>query len=465
MEEKEISIRQLLEIILRGKWIIALITVMCLVLGFAFTFVSTANDGQAETFITFNFPGIENGKNPDGTTFNVHRITSPVVLEGVIESLNLNESIYSTSWLNANIKITPVIPNDVVQKVEVALKRGESYEYHPVTYKLSLNIPSPADASLTTRISRRLGTGSSDKKAFAETFFTSLVEHYRVYFKQQHLNINFGVTPHKLDYESYDYLDIVSISQNHLTAIERFAKTQNENTLDFRSIHTGHTFLDIADRVSVIKDIDLNKLSSMIWVNGLTKNTDRLIKEYEYKIEMLQLEAEKKKNEARATAEMMAAYKKDDILVHMPGGTDANQISALNIDSYYDKLAERSIEALVTAQSLETDIRHYENEIEKLMGETISLSDKQKAEEELLYMISEVKDKMLYWINIANDMVQEYYDHNYTNIIRKISPTGLVQTVNIKLNLAISLVLGIMVGVFVVFFIDYWKNSKEDIEA
>ena len=118
MEERkdmeEISLRELIETLLKGKRLIAGFLVVALILSIGASYYMKQNSQEAKIIISMNFKGIEDGLNPDGTKFDIQKLKSPAVIMPVIETLELEDTEITTDAIRRNISIEPIIPNHIV---------------------------------------------------------------------------------------------------------------------------------------------------------------------------------------------------------------------------------------------------------------------------------------------------------------------------------------------------------------
>ncbi len=83
---EEISLREIIEAVWKGKWIIAIVTIIALILGGVGTYIMMPGSYSVVTIVEINYPGIELGKNPDGTQFDIRQIKSPYVIEKALNA-------------------------------------------------------------------------------------------------------------------------------------------------------------------------------------------------------------------------------------------------------------------------------------------------------------------------------------------------------------------------------------------
>ena len=438
---EEITLREIIEVVWKGKWLIALITSVALILTGIGTYIMIPRTQSVVAIIELNYPGIELGQNPDGTQFDIQQLKSPYVIESALEELSLTNSGVKLEEIRRNIDITSIVPNEISQLTETMIKQGREYVYYPNEFKVTYKV----------------------NKAFSYNQGIQLIETIIIKYKEYFYTLYADVktienTIGTLDFSTYDYPDIVDVISTQIEGIHEFLEEKNEEDSNFRSSETGYSFADLNRSFDILRTVDATKLASLVNANTLTKDRDRLIKDYEYKVKRMELEMAKKSSEAEEARRLMDQFKKEDYVL-IPDGS-RNELKTENPSSYYNTLAEIAINASVEAANIQHEIEYYKNEIERLKAVT-DVSDAILIEE-ANNLIETIKTKMVDLINITNDTLDNYYSYKYGKSIRQLAPAEMVTGMNILMNMAIALVLGVMVGVFAVFLRYYWKSTESE---
>jgi capsular polysaccharide biosynthesis protein len=438
---EEISLREIIEVVWKGKWLIALITIAALILTGIGTYIMLPGTQSVVAVIELNYPGIEMGVNPDGSKFDIRQLKSPYVIEKALEETELDATGIKPDQVRRNIDITSIIPNDVTQKAEAAIKQGKDYAYYPSEFKITYKV----------------------NKAFSYNQGIALVEtiidEYQKYFYSLYSGIEvIENTIGQIDYNEYDYYDVVQVITTQIDGIQEFLLTKSEEDNSFRSAKTGYTFADLNRSFDILKTVDTSKLEALVNSNTLTKDRHNLIKDYEYKVKRMELEQAKKNSEAEEARKLMDQFKKEDFVL-IPD-SQGNELRTENPQSYYNILAETAITASVEAASLKHEIDYYKNEIARLVA--VTEANNTQLIEEANGMIDAIKIKIETLINATNKTIEDYYAYRFGTSIRQVTPAQVVTGMNVLLNLAIAAVIGLMIGVFVVFMRHYWKSTEKE---
>jgi len=441
---EDITLREIIEVVWKGKWFIALITIIVLILTGIGTYIMIPSSQSVVAIIELNYPGIELGQNPDGSQFDIRQLKSPYVIEKALEELELQNSGVKLDEVRRNIDIVSIIPNEISQRTETMIKQGQEFVYYPSEFKITYKV----------------------NKAFSYNqgiqLLETIINEYKNYFYKLYSDVKIiENTIGTLDFTAYDYPDIVEVINTQIDTIQEFLQSKEKEDSNFRSAETGFTFADLNRSFDILKTVDTTKLESLINTNNLTKDREKLIKDYEYKVKRMELEMAKKSSEAEEARRLMDQFKKEDYVL-IPDAT-RNELKTENPSSYYNTLAEIAITASVEAANIQHEIEYYKNEIERLKAVT-DVSDAILIEE-ANNLIETIKTKMVDLINITNDTLDNYYSYKYGRSIRQIAPAEMVTGMNVLMNLAIAFVIGIMVGVFTVFLRFYWKSTENNVAS
>jgi hypothetical protein len=458
ISDDEISLAEIIHTLFGGKWLIALILVISIVGTYIVANYLNPYSYKTRMIFSLNYDGAEQGLDPQGRKLDLGKMKAPVVVNPVVEKLGLEDRGIFLNDIIKNIELIPVIPGNVTEKIkalEEAKKQNiqdvQSFVFYPTTYEVKFNVPKDMKISQT----------------LSKDILYNIVQSYEEYFHKEYSQRNvLANTLGELDYSGYDYPEISTVVHNQINMLQNFVGAKMNETAgrEFRSSETGIAFIDIYESVDVIKEVDLARMDSIIGAFNLTKNKEKLIKLYEYKIKQYELSKNKKEDESKVASDMMNVFKKGEKTILLPGisNTDGMGQMLQEDNTYYDQLAQRSTDAGVESKTAARDIEYYTKEIEKLQNDTISTAEKEAATNDVTSLIDTIKTKMNKWINITNTAVEEYYEktlHN-TAIKYRQTPENYSPVGDLKMTLAIAAVLGLMLGSFIVFIRAYLKKNK-----
>lgn len=437
--DQEISLKELIQILLNNLVKIIVITMIVSLVTAGFTWYQLYTQQKAAILVDINHSKISEGKNPDGSTFSSYDMVSPHILMTALEDLGMTNEL-TPNDLRASIEIFPIIPESVTVKEEFLLeKEGESLTYHPSAYRIELHA------------NRKQGIDANKAKHVLNAIVRAYIED----FSQKYI----GTAPvtNKLlafDPELYDYSDVAMVYGNQIATLKNYNKRLEALAPDFRSQLTGMSFTDILLNAQLLDDVHLNRVNSLISAYKLTKDQQKLALAYEYKIEQLELQQAKlKKSKDTTTALLQVVENSNDVVLsNLNGGSGDKQ-------SYFNSLVLKTSENGASLSDIENEIAFYTAELRALRNGGFQLYNQDEATENLKKQISQLHDDLLYWMNITNQTSSEFYEKLMTNAIRPLSPAVAQNTARPALNMAIGVILGLMLATFTVFFEAYWKEA------
>ncbi len=352
--------------------------------------------------VSFNYDGIENGNAPDGSKFDINSIKSPTVIEQTLtefgESLEMIESI------RQNISVTGLTPENAIDKAaayESPLEGGNisavqqilDTKIYPTRYKLTFNYAP---------------TGLSDERAVE--IFNGILDNYRdFFFKSYGFNQALGSAMTALNYEDYDFAEAVDVFDSTLSSLESYVSNlSSEDTTRFRSTKTGYSFADLTRSLETLRTVDLDRISSYIVSGNITKDRDKLIQTYSYRIDTLTRDCVVARENLASLDASIAAYEKDTIIIYGEGGNNTNEY--MQASEEYDKLIEKKTQAQNTLSTKTQQIQEFQQRMNALkVGSNASEESIAEAEREL----SVLNEKVAMLTDAINVTANEYYETVY----------------------------------------------------
>ncbi len=481
--EIEISLRDILEKIFKKKKLIAVVLIATVLLTYLsikfFIPFYIPYIGTSKIVLAFNYEGIEKGLDPYGKRFDLNMIKAPVVLSQVVDSLALDKNNITVDDLARSVEIEPIIPGSIVKKIQAIEKvkptaiadvKAQVLEigYYPNQFIISLKLKK------SYKISER-----KEQEILGE-----IIKVYREFFYNKYSDRpSLANLISSFDYTRYDYPDISAVIHTQISIIQSYLSSKGKESAaqEFRSKVTGLTFADIRKAIGVLDEIDLSTMDSLIGSYNLTKDKDKIIKSYEYRIKQRDLTNAKKNDESKIATDMLGKFQKDKTTIMLPGGIGgplggtsvgggSSFVEMQNSGTYYNTLAAEATSAGVEATNALHDASYYKKAIEKLKTDTVSEQEKKVAIGDVLQLVKDITISLNRWIDLTNTTVTEYYETMlYRNAIRELTPVEIYPPFDIGINklviYAISAVFGLIIGVFIVLFMSYWEKSAVKISS
>ena len=360
------------------------------------------------SLVSFTYDGVEKGLDPNGNEFNINTLKSPQIIEKALSELNLESKMLEN--VRKNIFFESIKPKDALEKLTA---------YKNIFDANTNNSISAIDQILNTNNSAHptqykvyfdyAPTGLSSTQAAA--LLNTMLEGYSEYFIEAYgYNKSLGSSLSTLDYKDYDYAEAIDVFDSTLTKLSNYVNqvAETEDAARFRSSETGYTFADLNETIATVRKIDLDRMSSYVTVNTISKDKDSLLTYYLFRVETL----ERRKNvcidNLASVNASIANYEKNTIMMFGANGNENMNVSASKATEEYDKLFEQKQKIQEELSATTQNINLYNKRIERLNASTTvnSAAKKAKVEEELEKLNSQI-EKL---IDLVNKTTDDYYE-------------------------------------------------------
>ena len=283
--------------------------------------------------IQFNYDGASDGKDPNGNPFNpIDFLTDDVISEGL--TLSNLDNTYDTSKVREFITIENVVPKNIVNEIDSYdsilkdssdMRNITSSDYHPIRYRFVLY----------HGLDKKLSKNSLNEllanivKAYETSFYTT----FKRNFKLDNYNEIYSV-------ENDDYIYQVEVYTNKINLLSSSASDLYNKHVDFNV--DNKSFKDIVLKCDQILSSDITRINSIIVLNALSKDIDRLKDYYNCKIEMLNYNKVKYTSDLTAVTAQINDYEKDSTF-YVGTGDSIIKVDS-NSSATYDALLAKQIE-------------------------------------------------------------------------------------------------------------------------
>lgn len=368
-----------------------------LLAGFVKIFIGqlTKEDCYAQAVLTLQFDGIEDGLDPNGASFDINKLKSPNVIQEALD--NIGETSFSVDSIRQNISIEGIIPEDAVERItvikEMALDDVSNYEkildvsYFPSQYVVYLY--------------QQKGMSASQNKEI----LNAILDSYKDYFLDTYANTAvLTVTSNLLDYENYDYQESIDMISSQIEIMENYVDERKTQAPDFRASSTGLSFGDIATSLSTIEEVDLPNLSAYVESITLTKDKERLVEYYNYRIKDYNMQMSEIESNLTTVQNTIDSYVKDPVVI-VSSQESTQELTQSN--EYYDNLVEQKITLSKDFASYNTKL----NETYRLLN-AISNSDTENTQDQYDYAdekLADITATISKWVDLIEETTDEYY--------------------------------------------------------
>lgn len=397
-------------------WVVAAVVFLIAAFGYA-TITTQVTKPRLTALISFNYDGIEKGLDPSGRSFDVNSVKNPAVIEAALDELDMDMTELES--VRQGIKLDGVKPKDAVDRITLyekvleqngnvnAVEKILDTTYFPTQYKVYFDYNN---------------TNLTDSEAV--DVLNSVLDCYQDYFYQSYgYNEALGNAVTAISYEDYDYSEAVDVFDNNLSTLEKYVKQLSaEDTTRFRSADTGYTFGDLYEAIRTIESIDLDKISSYVTVNNLTKNKDEALAYYEYRIKSLGRTKAQFEEQLGVLNASIESYQKDQIFIFGNGTDDTNTQSSV-ASPQYDKMIQSKNDIAASLAQTKQSIEYYKERQEALKSNPVGSTAKTEKVETDLAALNEK-------INTLVDIVNRTSDDYYKNVTFKNAYSVLVPATN-----------------------------------
>lgn len=426
IEDDEIDLMEIIKILIDNKITIIVTTLVFTLIVILGGYLYNKKNSAYNTILGFNYLGIEKGLNPNGTQFNKNDLVSTNELNYLFDKYS-EKGLKSKDLksLRQNIEVKGIVPQYITERIEQALKKGETLSYTPTQYSISLK---------------------DGNKDIAEELVQDVIAEFNKKYKPQ-----YEISEVSLN-NSYDYDDYIVILKEHINRL--LLETKGEMKEKFSSKITGVSYIELSRKIQNYENVNLKKYISYIDVynfsnNALTKKT-RL----EADIKMLKLEKSKLLGEAEVVKKALDEYKPTTKQLVLPSiGEMGIKLDTEN--EYYSKLLGKYIELNTLAANKDYEIRYKKQELEEI--KTPSSTEDEAIQKIIKNLVTEL-NKITEEINNLN---KEYFDVEYGEMVKKIAPVELkTEGKSVFLYAIVGIVLGAFIGIFIVFIKEFFKSYK-----
>lgn len=425
MEEQEISLRELIEVLLKNKTIIIGITIICILISGVLSYFVIEPTYEAEAKILVSdmvkkqpqIEGIENIidnlSNYPGLTVESYKdhIKNPVILEKVRSELKLDPEEYSLESLRNSIEVENPKNTNIIK---IKIKNNDP--------ELAKNIANSVAVNFTNFI-----TDLAKKQA------TKSLEYVENQLNIEEKNLNKAMVEYKKFLQQpRGVFELESEQSSKIALLTKYKEKLAQTDIDLEVI-----------AASLQKTKDQLEETKMYIVTTKSLTDDPILFNY----------ANEEKN--KSTLETMQLEMKSE------------EINPVYI-ALKERLAELEIRLtqIKTGKiSLDQKIAQTQKELEKLQ---VELAEK-KHQKEILNRKVNMAQK-------TYNALMDKYEESRIAQSSKVGETAVVissraiipeKPVSPKkaLNLAIAAVLGMMLGVFIAFFKAYWESTTETLQA
>jgi len=405
-----------------------LIIVICMVFfavsaGVAFLYINRirTNTGVASAMLVFRFPNAEEGLNPLGKPLNFNNaIRSPYIIGRAINELGLYNSSISADAVRSNLTVRAVNSAHILESINLT---REMARFVPSRIQdLEHIVAHPTEHIL--QISRRGNLANLTDHEMVN-LLNEIAIQYIAYFTDSYNEFQFlDLQAGQFNHDAYDYFEIVSVLHNAIDNMRSYVGSQIDIAPHFRSASTQMTFGDIYAALTLMQNIELNRLDALITTHGISRSRIRTVTVLEHQITLLEIDLEM----ARANADnALLLASKTYALEEESANDDDSSYQHRRFTDAYETLMLTAMNYGQEANRLEADIARYQRRVDALRptGNQGVSQNVQFVENEIPALIESLDN----WNDIIIATTNDYINTEvFDNPVRLLSPAVFINS-------------------------------------
>lgn len=422
-----------------------------------FNLITRTHTGYASALILFGFPEAEEGFDPLGNPLDVNMIRSPYVIGKALDQLDMRELGITADGVRSNLRIQHVVPHDTLDRIllirESAIRLPERLMeleevfYHPTQYVL--------------RLYRGEELATLDDQNMID-LLNEIAHQYRIYFVETYSEFQFmDVVIRHFDQTGYDYFEVVRILQHTINNMLSYVSALRDTAPDFRSPSTQMRFGDIRASLDMIRTVQVERVSALVYINNMSRNRDRAANLIEYDIIRMQMEY----TVAQAYADdalflVDEVYEHEHWVFHHTGEAFIYR----HATGVHDDLIRAVLRHRAIANQLAVDIEFYQGRVEALRAaqDPANPQDVQYVEETIQLIFTSLQE----WEDIINETMEDFLTLElFRDAVRLVSPAGfrsafLAYRQQVILIVLVGSLAGLFLGVLIALCRDATSDKK-----
>lgn len=381
--------------IFRKKYLMFLLIVLIVfsVLGEMYHYFILSNVKMMK--ITLNYPGAEQGLNPDGSRFNISEMATAEIIDEAKSGLEMKDIPYED--IKKRLFITTKFSQNAMDEVVSDIRSGMQGTYVPTTFYVYYS------------------QENKFRKNETYEFLEELALTYRENFNRNHAENNsvLAYKPENYDFENYDYSEIYKILYDKSDEMLSLLRTHQGENRSFRA-ENNLNFGTVLDELTNFKQVKLEKFNAYIVQNSISKSRPTFINKLAYLTDKNSINFKKLSQASAITKGALDKYDAQITAVAFVPSVDSTS-------SYYmsrtktgiDDLAKKSYSDGMDAARVSKKLDEYDNRFQKLSkANDTTEAVKESTEQYLSDLLSNMKE-LSEKVSALDDEYLEYKAENY----------------------------------------------------
>ena len=440
--EDEIDLKDLFRTLWNNKFFVLSIALLSFVIIIVGGLITRDSEDHMQTMVELQWDGITEGEYPDGSTFSYSNMFESYVMADAIEDASLD---LETNELRNSIEVTPIVPDNVSQRLQDAIESGEEMTYHAINYKISIGY-------------NELGLSSQESATLLNNLMDQFLEDFLRTYTQSDILIDYT----DADFENYDYEDAHRILLRQAERIDTTVDNQLPEANEFRSTELGYGFNEILSRTELVRDIELDYIDARISNYLLTKDADLRVTSYTHRIEQNERRLNTLNDITSNLQTSINEYTGNEVVIIVPGTELPEEYAS---EPYLSTLYARLTDAQEEVAELESENEYFQTRIDRLENEDPEYNiSEEKYEEEIEKVeesIASANDRLKDIVGDTETLLEEYNTFRARNEVRILMAPDHVTDHSIDTMLlgGVSIILSGMISLGALFFKEMFKGN------
>lgn len=420
----------------RRKYFIFLVLIICTfsVIGEMYHYLILSKSSMMK--ISLNYPGAEQGLNPDGSRFNISEMANRDMIDAAKENLNMRYMSYDD--VKKRVFITTKFSQNAMDEVVSEVRDGIEGSYVPTTFYVYYSQKNKLQKNETYE------------------FLNALAENYIESFNKKHAENNSVLyyKPEDFNFSSYDYSEIYSVLHDKTEGMLALARTHKEENRGFRA-ENNLNFGTVIDELVNFKDVKLEKFYAYVIQNNISKNRPDFMGKLIYLIDKNTITFDKLMQASAISKGALDKYDSNITAVAFVPSVDSDR-------SYYmsrtktgiDDLAKKSYEDGMDASRISKKLDEYNQRYGKLsVADNTSSESLEIAQDYLEELLSDLKSLSEKTVDLDNEYLN-YKTEKY--ISYKVNDKS--RPVDLKVIFKFA-VLGFIMAVLIILYMEFLHGA------
>lgn len=356
--------------------------------------------------VEFNYDGAAQNQMPNDEPFTIDGIRGDEIIEAALADLGKQDK-YSVESVKNSMSIMGIFPDDVIDRISEYTSVYEFVDEETEEIKTTNNVRKSNYYPTVYSITLYDDFNAKASESEMEEILNKIVEKYREYFLKHYVYVyTSDNTEEILSLEDLDYRLQLSYIRGKSDTLQSYSKQLYNKQPNF--IYNGQNFNDFYVKCYDVERNILSRLEAVIYLKAYSKNPERLLNVYEYKLSLLKNQLAGEKDKLTQLQTLIDAYELDDTLYIM-GGDSVVTIGSKAVGTYED-LTSRRISINNSITSINESIIKYQEYID----------DINKAQQDSSYLdivktdIATADEKISALEKEFSEMVKAYNDYLVT---------------------------------------------------